>query len=102
MAEKIFTIENVKSDLHELINQYHGSSDEETAMVKEVLNITFNIPLMEDSIVAIVMQVFEHPETANLNIVAFTMNMAHTCPFPVMVDAMTGILTELISDFCGV
>lgn len=99
---KVFTVENVKSDLHELIDQFHGSSEEETAMVKEALNITFNLPLMEDSIVAIVMQVFEHPETANLNIVAFSANMAHTCPFPFMVDAMTSILIELISDFCGV
>ena len=99
---KVFTIENVKSDIHTLIDQYHGNSDEETEMVKEVLNITFTLPGMEDAIVANVMWVFEHPETAAINIAAFRASMLNTCPFPVMVDAMTAILTELISDFCGV
>ena len=102
MAEKIFTIENVKTDLHNIIDQYKGSSEEETQMVKEVLNLTFTLPGMEDAIVANVMWVFEHPETAAITIAAFRASMLNTCPFPVMVDAMTAILTELISDFCGV
>lgn len=99
---KVFTVENVKSDIHTLIDQYHGNSEEETTMVKEVLNITFALPGMEDAIVTVVMEVFEHPETAALNIAAFKAAMLISCPFPVMVDAMTAILTELISDFCGV
>lgn len=60
-AEKVFTVGNVKSNLHELINQYHGNSEDETAMIKEVINFTFAFPEMEDAVIAVVMEVFEHP-----------------------------------------
>lgn len=100
MAERIFTLEDIKEDLISITQQYVGDDAEETTEARVVLGTVFSIPEIQELMVNLVLAVFERPETALFQAESFKLGMLAQCPS--MAKPATCILMELLSDFCGV
>lgn len=101
---KVFTSQEIRNDINELIRQYVGNNESETAFVQQNLTASFIIhgntlyPVLQE----LVLDVFQNPteEYANTKIAEFSYGIHLTCPIPIIADAMVDILGELITDFC--
>lgn len=95
-----FTICDIKNEISVLINQYKGSTEEETQLVRQILTATYQTPGMYDATMLLITTIFERPETAETELTAFKYGMMYSCPFTLIADAMTAIMTELVDKFC--
>lgn len=101
---KVFTAENVREEIGDLVNTYVGKDDHETAFVRSSLIAAFTVNgnILYPTIEKLVLDIFQNPteEYARFQIEQFSYGIHLTCPIQILADAMVGILGELITDFC--
>ena len=99
---KVFTAKDVQKDIDNVISQYMGNSEEDTAVTQCVLRFAFAFPGIPEMITEGVFRVLEHPETAEAEVNSFRYGLSLTCNDNNLVNACTVVYAEVISDFCGV
>ena len=99
---KVFTTEDIKNKIETVISQYSGDNEEDTAVTQFILRFAFSFPGIPEMIVQGVLNVFEHPETAEAEVNSFRYGMSMTCHDENLINACTAVYAEVISDFCGV
>ena len=103
---KVFTVNDIKNDISNVISQYVGVNDEDTAVTQRILTYAFTFPGIPEMITAGVLRVFENPELApklaEEEVKSFRRGMSETFHDERMIDACTAVYCELISDFCEV
>ena len=96
----VFTTKDIRNEIFTLIEQYTGSTAEETLLVQQILKETFKTPGIVELHETLVETIFENPEIAERELSAYRNGMLMTCPYTLIADAMSAITAELVDKFC--